>query len=100
MAPFRAYASHMTDTLISTIEAETERLSQIADPADRFRAVRNFRESLAAGERTALAMEKAAVLELKENHPWRVVGEILGMSGARAQQIASDRKSESSHGSD
>ncbi|MFE9738845.1 hypothetical protein [Streptomyces sp. NPDC006477] len=84
----------MTDTLTSRITAETERLGQIDDLVDRFRGVRDFREKLAAGERTALAMQKAIVLELKTpDRPWRVVGEMLGVSGSRAQQIAAGKKS-------
>ncbi|KKZ74861.1 hypothetical protein VO63_05270 [Streptomyces showdoensis] len=77
--------------LTSAIESETGRLAQIADPVDRFNAARDFRETLAAGERAARELEKAAVAELKAAHSWRAVGELIGVSGSRAEQIAKGR---------
>lgn len=81
----------MTEALTSTIESETGRLAQIANPVERFHAVREFRQALAAGERAAKEIEQVAVGELKEDRPWREVGELLGVSGSRAEQIAKGR---------
>jgi hypothetical protein len=81
----------MTEALTAAIEAETGRLATIDDPVERFRAARRIRESLAHGDRAAKAIEKAAVVELKEGRPWREVGELLGVTGSRAEQIAKGR---------
>lgn len=81
----------MTEALTSAIESETGRLAQIVDPVERFNAARKFREALAAGDRAAKAMERNAVNELKQERPWREVGDLLGVSGSRAEQIAKGR---------
>ncbi|MDK1473647.1 hypothetical protein QNO07_09465 [Streptomyces sp. 549] len=81
----------MTEALTSAIETETGRLATIPDPAERFHAAREIREALAAGDRAVKALERAAVNDLKEGRPWREVGEALGMSGSRAEQIARGR---------
>jgi hypothetical protein len=81
----------MTEALTLTIESETGRLAQISDPAERFHAARHFRELLAAGDALAREMERAAVNELKEGRAWRAVGELLGVTGSRAEQIAKGR---------
>ncbi|MDX2528023.1 hypothetical protein [Streptomyces europaeiscabiei] len=81
----------MTEALTSAIESETGRLAQIVDPVERFHAARKFREALAAGDRAAKAMERNAVNELKQERPWREVGDLLGVSGSRAEQIAKGR---------
>jgi hypothetical protein len=81
----------MTEALTSTIESEAERITGIEDLLERFRAVREFREGLAAGDRVGREMEKTIVAELKEGRPWREVGELLGVSGSRAEQIAKGR---------
>lgn len=81
----------MTEALTSAIESETGRISNIEDLVERFRAVRLFREDMADGDRIGREMEQAIVTELKEGRPWREVGELLGMSGSRAEQIAKGR---------
>jgi hypothetical protein len=81
----------MTEALTSAIESETERIARIEDLAERFRAVRLFRADIADGDRIGREMEKAIVAELKEGRPWREVGELLGVSGSRAEQIAKGR---------
>lgn len=81
----------MTEALTSAIESETGRLAQITDAAERFHATRKLREELIAVDRRFQEIERAAVVELKEGRPWREVGELLGVSGSRAEQIARDR---------
>lgn len=81
----------MTEALTSAIESETGRLAQITNPVERFHAARKLREALADGDRDARQVEQASVNELKEGRPWREVGELLGMSGSRAEQIAKGR---------
>lgn len=81
----------MTEALTSTIESETGRLAQIPDAVERFHAARELREALTVGDRKVRDLERDAVCELKEGRPWREVGELLGMSGSRAEQIARGR---------
>jgi hypothetical protein len=81
----------MTEALTSAIESETGRLAGITDPVERFHAVREFRQELAHGDRRGKELEQAVVSELKEGRPWRAVGELLGVSGSRAEQIAKGR---------
>ncbi|RSS59813.1 hypothetical protein [Streptomyces sp. WAC01280] len=81
----------MTEALTSTIESETGRLAQIDDPVERFRAARDFRDVIAVGDAAAREIERVAVGQLKEGRPWRAVGELLGISGSRAEQIAKGR---------
>lgn len=81
----------MTEALTSTIESETGRLAQIPDAVERFHAARALREALTAANRRTLEIEREAVSELKEGRAWREVGELLGVSGSRAEQIARGR---------
>ncbi|MER6534338.1 hypothetical protein ABT215_11105 [Streptomyces sp900105755] len=81
----------MTEALTSAIASETGRLADIPDLVERFHAVREFRQTLADGDRTGKALEQAVVSELKQDRPWREVGALLGMSGSRAEQIAKGR---------
>jgi hypothetical protein len=46
---------------------------------------------MAHGDRIGRQIEKAIVAELKTGRPWREVGELLGVSGSRAEQIAKGR---------
>jgi len=91
VTPNDPYATSMTEALTSAIESETGRLARIPNPVERFHAVREFRESLAMGDRIARELEKAAISELKEGRSWREAGELLGVSGSRAEQIARGR---------
>lgn len=81
----------MTEALTSAIESETGRITGIDDLLERFREVREFREKMAAGDRIGRKMEQAIVAELKQGRAWREVGELLGVSGSRAEQIAKGR---------
>ncbi|MDX3585996.1 GIY-YIG nuclease family protein [Streptomyces europaeiscabiei] len=64
-------------------------LQAIEDPKDRYHAVRNTRQELAEVERAALALERNTVIDLKGTGlTWKQVGQLLGVSGARAEQIA------------
>lgn len=81
----------MTEALTSTIESETDRLTQIPDAIERFHAARELRKVLTVGDRKARELERDAVCELKPGRAWREVGELLGMSGSRAEQIARGR---------
>jgi hypothetical protein len=81
----------MTEALTSAIESETGRITSIDDLLERFREVRKFREAMAAGDRIGRELEQTIVAELKHGRAWREVGELLGVSGSRAEQIAKGR---------
>lgn len=81
----------MTEALTSAIESEATRIEEIVDLVARFHAIREFRHSVAEGDRVGRSMESVVINELKRDRAWREVGELLGMSGSRAEQIAKGR---------
>lgn len=81
----------MTEALTSAIASEATRIEEIDDPVARFHAIREFRQSVAEGDRVGRSMESVVISELKRGRAWREVGELLGMSGSRAEQIAKGR---------
>lgn len=78
----------MTEALITVIETEAGALTGISDPVERFNRARDLRAQLDRGDRILKDVEQSAVIELKEGRPWREVGELLGMTGSRAEQIS------------
>lgn len=78
----------MTEAFITTIETAASELTGITDPVERFNRTRDLRAQLDRGDRILKGVEQDAVNELKEGRPWREVGEMLGMSGSRAEQIS------------
>jgi hypothetical protein len=78
-----------TSALREAVDARIAELESIPDPVERFREVRAFREQLAAAGEVFVAEQRGAVVELKQSGlSWRQVGELFGISGARAEQIA------------
>jgi hypothetical protein len=75
--------------LRAAILSDVAKLKGVNDPLERFRSTRAFRSKLSGAERGFTHIQRAAVLELKQaGHSWRQVGNLLGISGARAEQIA------------
>ncbi|MFD4547240.1 GIY-YIG nuclease family protein [Streptomyces sp. NPDC058466] len=65
----------------------------IEDPVERFNVARDRRSAIAESDRSLRALLKNVVLGLRQHGlPWRQIGDRLGMSGARAEQIAKGRK--------
>lgn len=81
----------MTEALTSAIETAADELAAISDPVERYRETRKLRAKLADGDTIFRAVEQRAVNEIKEGRPWREVGDLLGVSGSRAEQIAKGR---------
>lgn len=81
----------MTEALTDAINAAAEGLSTISDPVERYQQARKLRADLAHGDATLRSVEQRAVAELKEGRAWREVGQLLGVSGSRAEQIARRR---------
>ena len=64
-------------------------LESIPDAVERFHEVRAFREQLAEAQTVFIAHQRGAVVELKQGGlSWRQIGEMFGITGARAEQIA------------
>ncbi|WP_048574430.1 GIY-YIG nuclease family protein [Streptomyces leeuwenhoekii] len=78
-----------TTELREAITARLAELESIPDAADRFHEVRAFREQLAKAQAVFIAHQRGAVVELKQmGLSWRQIGELFGITGARAEQIA------------
>lgn len=81
----------MTDALIAAIETATAAVAAIDDPAERYQLARETRVKLTDGDRALLEIQQAAAWNLYEGRTWAEVGEILGVSGSRAEAIAKGR---------
>ncbi|MFE9949318.1 GIY-YIG nuclease family protein [Streptomyces sp. NPDC005531] len=74
---------------VSSILGET--LSQVYllnDPAERAAAIQAHNLQTQELKRKLKEIEQGCALELKEGRSWRQVGSMLGLSGARAEQIS------------
>lgn len=60
-------------------------LEAIPDPIDRYRALERTQSVLAD---QLASTKQASILGLKAGRTWRAVGELIGVSGARAEQIS------------
>jgi T5orf172 domain. len=73
----------------SAITARFGELRAIPDPVERFIAVRTERSELAAWDRKVMQQEADAVRGLHASGlSWRAVGQLLNITGSRAEQIA------------
>jgi DNA-directed RNA polymerase specialized sigma subunit len=81
----------MTDVLTEAIETATAAVAAIGDPVERYQQAREERVKLGTGDRTLMEIQQAVVLVLREGRTWAEVGEILGISGSRAEAIAKGR---------
>lgn len=82
------YDSDMTDALDTAIDHALRALAEIEDPVERFRVSRQVRISIERGSSELKATQAAIVNELKPGRSWREVGELLDVSGSRADQIS------------
>jgi hypothetical protein len=83
------YSQGMTELLEPQRAALFREITaQISDPVERFRKLEELGKLL---DRDVKEAKAATVFELKESRPWREVGELLGVSGSRAEQIAKGR---------
>lgn len=81
----------MTDALTTTIETATERVAAIADPVERYNAAREIRGQIADGDRELRLIQQRTVKSLKTDRTWAEVGRMIGVSGSRAEQLATGR---------
>lgn len=78
----------MTEALATAIETAASALTDIVDPVERYHAARKLRVQVDEVSRIIKAVQQRAVIELHTDRPWREVGELLGVSGSRAEQIS------------
>lgn len=87
----RLYPDLMTNALTASIEAAIEDIAAVADPVERFNEGRKIRAEFSDGDRRVMLLQQSAVEELKQGRTWAQVGEALGVTGSRAEQIAKGR---------
>lgn len=78
----------MTDALDEAIDAALQSLADIDDPVERYRVSRQVRIELDRGSSALKATQAEIANELKPGRSWREVGDLLEVSGSRAEQIS------------
>ncbi|MGW1492590.1 hypothetical protein [Streptomyces sp. NPDC002402] len=78
----------MTDALDEAIDAALQSLAAIDDPIERYRVSRDLRTQIDRGSNALKSAQAQIANELKADRSWREVGERLGVSGSRAEQIS------------
>lgn len=78
----------MTDQLHAAIDSARTSLESITDPVERYHAARAVRDFLDQANLQIKAVQQEVILTLKPGRPWREVGELIGVSGSRAEQIS------------
>jgi len=81
----------MTDALTTAIETVTEQVAAISDPIERYETARRVREELGHGDRQLMLIQQEVASGLKSDRTWAEVGDLLGVTGSRAEQIARER---------
>lgn len=87
----------MTDALTDAIETVTARVTAISDPVERFKKARQARKVTSEADAQWKQLQVDAVNTLREGRTWAEVGELLDISGSRAEALAKGR---SGHGSE
>ena len=86
-----AYDSDMTDALDTAIDEALQSLADIDDPVERYQVSRRIRIDLDRGSAALKRTQAEIALELKAGRSWREVGILMGVTGARAEQISKGR---------
>jgi alkylhydroperoxidase/carboxymuconolactone decarboxylase family protein YurZ len=81
----------MTNALTDSITAAVDDVAAITDPVERYKAARERRTKLQDGDRSLMLLQQTAAQELKEGRTWAQVGDLLEVTGSRAEQIAKGR---------
>jgi hypothetical protein len=75
--------------LEAAFSARLAEVERIPDLRERFEEARALRAEIAEGQCVFRTMGREAIVELKASGlSWRQIGQLLGMSGARAEQIS------------
>lgn len=75
----------MTDTLEARATSLLNAIKEISDEVERYQAVQDLEVQLGAGFKEAKA---EIALALHEGRTWQQVGDMLGVTGSRAEQIS------------
>lgn len=78
----------MTQTLTAAIDDATTHVEAVDDPVERYHAARRERALIAEGDARLKVIQREVVVLLREGRTWSQVGELLGISGSRAEAIA------------
>jgi hypothetical protein len=81
----------MTEALTLAIDGAAEELAAIPDLVERYHAVREVRVLLAEGDARLKSLQRLIANDLKVDRTWAQVGEMLGVSGSRAEALAKGR---------
>lgn len=81
----RPYSQHMTPTLDTAIASVLAALQEFEEPVERYEAFRRAESQLIAEFRKGRA---TIATELHDGRSWAAVGELLGVTGSRAEQIS------------
>lgn len=81
----------MTEALATAIETATAEVAAITDPIERYYAARKCRATLASGDRELKDLQQDIANHLKAGRTWAEVGELLGVTGSRAEALAKGR---------
>ncbi|WP_328903254.1 hypothetical protein OHR86_28035 [Streptomyces sp. NBC_00441] len=75
----------MTDTLEARATSLLNAINEISDEVERYQAVQDLEVQFGAGFKEAKAK---IALALHEGRTWQQVGDLLGVTGSRAEQIS------------
>lgn len=81
----------MTNALTDAIDTAVDAVEAIDDPVECYKAARQERARIGSGDRRLMEIQKIRVWQLYEGRSWAEVGELLGISGSRAEAIARGR---------
>ena len=79
------YSHAMTNTLEAHTTSLVEAIREISDDVERYQAVRNLEVQLDADFKDVKA---EIARNLHEGRSWQQVGDLLGVTGSRAEQIS------------
>ena len=85
VAENRPYSHRMTESLDAAEHTLIAAVREISDDVDRYQAVKELEVRLGASLREIKA---EAARNLYEGRSWSQVGELLGVTGSRAEQIS------------
>lgn len=75
----------MTDSLETARVSLIDALNEISDDVERYQAVKNLEAWL---DRALREVKATAAINLYDGRTWSQVGELLGVTGSRAEQIS------------
>lgn len=81
----------MTDALTDTLDTTADAVDAIDDDVECYKAAREARGKIGLGDRRLMEIQRERVLRLRDGRSWAEVGELLDISGSRAEAIARGR---------